>query len=300
LRESAPNFAGRQLSSLHDSWLRINNYLESNVWEGNKGAALFARSGPEPFYQVLVFQAPVPTWATVGRAPNIYHLVELKDNYHRYVVMLSTDSHARILEVNLGAVTRQLLLARPDLRDRAGREWSREHYLSHVRERSNQFLKEQIASLHKLVAAGGYGHLILAGNPQVTARIRKALPKRLKERLVDSVAVSPRDPIHEVVAATLARFTEEEERGSLSVVGELLRELRSGGPAVSGRAAVLEYLDHGIADVVVVSASLDSELREEIARRAVKTGCHVEVVATSEDLDELGGCGALLRYKLAA
>ncbi len=299
-REISLQFEGEQLRNLEDSWLAIQSYLDGAEWHGRRGAAIFARSGKDRLFLPLTFKAPLPTWMSVGRAPNIYHLVELKDTYHRYVVMLSTEKHARILEVNLGAVTRQLLLARRDLRSRVGREWTREHYRSHLGERSNQFLREQIHYLEKLIDAGGYGHLILAGSPQVIAQVRKALPRRLKDRLVDAVPVSAREALDDVVAATLTTFIEEEERASVSVVAELLRELRLGGPAVTGAGPVTAYLTQGIADTVVLSSSLDETEREEIVRLAVKTGCHVEVVTGSDELDQLGGVGALLRYQVAA
>ena len=53
----------------------------------------------------MQFAAPLPNWIAVYPTPNIYHLVELKDNYHRYVVLLALPDRASILEVNLGAAT---------------------------------------------------------------------------------------------------------------------------------------------------------------------------------------------------
>ena len=58
----------------------------------------------------------------VGSTPNIFHLVELKDTYDRYVVMISIEESARILEIHLGKVTEELWRERPELRQRLGRE----------------------------------------------------------------------------------------------------------------------------------------------------------------------------------
>jgi len=38
----------------------------------------------------------------VNSPPDIYHLVEIKDTCHRYVVLTSAEERARILGVNLG------------------------------------------------------------------------------------------------------------------------------------------------------------------------------------------------------
>lgn len=155
---------------------RIRSHMRTGLLPGAKGLAVFARGGRQPFFLPLQFRVPLPDWIIMGPTPNIYHLVELKDNYHRYVVALSTEKSARVLAINLGAVTQEVWRKRPDLRQRTGREWTQEHYQNHRRERTNQFINEQIAVIERLMSAGGYRHLILAGSPRMTARIRRALP----------------------------------------------------------------------------------------------------------------------------
>ena len=75
------------------------------------------------FMLPMQFAAPLPNWIAVYPTPNIYHLVELKDNYHRYVVLLAKPDRACILEVNLGAATIRAWINQPDLRTRVGQEW---------------------------------------------------------------------------------------------------------------------------------------------------------------------------------
>ena len=72
------------------------------------------------FMLPMQFAAPLPNWIAVYPTPNIYHLVELKDNYHRYVVLLAMPDRASILEVNLGAATTQAWINRSELRMRVG------------------------------------------------------------------------------------------------------------------------------------------------------------------------------------
>ena len=148
----------------------------------------------------------VANWVAVNTTPNIYHLIELKDTYHRYVVLISTEESARILGINLGAVTEDVWKKSPELRERVGREWTKEHYQNHRRERTNRFINELIRVLDQLMSAGGYGHLILAGNPRVTSQIRKDLPRHLAAKVVDIVPASEYDRTKDVVAATLVSF----------------------------------------------------------------------------------------------
>jgi peptide subunit release factor 1 (eRF1) len=265
----------------------------------------------------------------VNSLPNIYHLVELKDTYHRYVVMLAAADSIRILGVNLGAVTQDIWDRRPEIRRRVGRGWTKEHYQNHVRERTNRFLHEGISVLERLMLTGGYKHLILAGNPRVTSQIRRALPRQLAAVLVDIVHASSTDEISDVVRATLLSFIEEEEQESLALADKLEEAIYTNGLAVAGTRASWEAVRSRQADVLIVAKAyspdpgwtcaaceameleatlpdkcprcqatelLALDIKEELVRAAERTGCGIEVVNHSDPLMRLGGVGCLLRY----
>ena len=84
--------------------------------------------------------------------------------------MIATEKRARILEVNLGAVTKEIWAERPELRQRVGREWTRDQYQNHSRDRADRFIKEKVEILDRLMSQGGQTHLILAGSPPLAAR----------------------------------------------------------------------------------------------------------------------------------
>jgi protein required for attachment to host cells/ribosomal protein L30E len=296
-RELRKLLAAEDLNHFEESMQSVESYLGDGLEAATKGVAVFARSGSKPLFLPLEFSVPVPTRISVDTLPSIYQLVALKDTYHRYIVLLSSEEKAQIVEVNLGTVTRQVWVERPDLRPRVGREWSKNHYQNHRRERTQQFVREKIKLLERLVSDHGYSHLILAGPPQITARVRKALPKSLADKLVDVVSASSRDRVEDVVAETLSSFVGQEEQESLALADELLRAVRTGGLAVTGSEEVLTALRKAQVDVLVVSAAYEEADREEMVWLAERSGCQVEVVNTSEALDRLGGVGALLRYR---
>ena len=302
---------------------RILDYLAREVRPPTRGVAAFARAGQRPFFLGLQFQVPVPERLSIGPSPDVYHLVELKDTYHRYVVLISTADSARILEVNLGAVTREVWTERPELRERVGREWTHEHYQDHRRERGERFVKEKVELLERLMAAGGHTH------PRMTAHIRKSLPKRLQEKLVDVIAASGNARVEDIVAATLSTFIERERQESLDAVAELLAAIKRGGLAAVGTHATLAALRRGQADVLVMakpyapgaawscrkcgwaeamatrpdaclacgSGDLRTEkLKEVMVRLAERQALEVEIVEHSDVLMALGGVGCLLRY----
>ena len=307
---------------------KIEAFLAASVNPDAKGVALFSRDGESPFFQALQFTLPLPNLMSVDLVPHIYELVLLKDTYHRYVVLISTESYARIVEVSVGSVTKELWTERPELRKRVGREWTKERYQSHRRDRTQKFIKEKIEILDRLFEKEAHTHLVLAGNPRSVARVRASLPKRLKDKLIDVVPVSGNASTSDVVSATLSTFAEYEQTESMETVGLFLDELRTGGLAVAGTEATLQALVRGQVDILVLSEShaasagwkcrmcetvgVDAapkgcpqcgehsiaqlNLKEHMTRAAERFGATVEIVRNSDVMIELGGVGCLLRY----
>jgi rubrerythrin len=305
----------------------ILEYLRGGAHPPAKGLAIFSRGGASPFFLPLAFQVALPDWMAVNSLPNIYHLVELKDTYDRYVVFFATEEQSRILAVNLGSVTQQILHDRPELRERLGRGWTREHYQRHREECTNRFIREEIEVLDRLMSSRGYGRLILAGSPRMTARVERMLPKHLARKLVDTVHAS--GGISDVVAATLVSFVENGEAMAAGLVTRLEREVRTQGLAVAGTLSTARALEAEQADVLVMAKAYVPEpgwmcgwceargwaplapgrcprcgarefmafdIREEMVRLAEREQCRIEIVAHSDLLMRLGGVGCLLRY----
>jgi protein required for attachment to host cells len=309
---------------------QITNYLSGMLRPGAKGVALFSRHyRGGAFFLPMQFAAPLPNWIAVYPSPNLFHLMALKDTYHRYVVLLATQAWVRILEVNLGAATTKAWTEQPELRERVGREWTKAHYESHRRERTSRFLKEQTDFLESLMVAGGHTHLILAGDPRLTGKIRHALPKSVAAKLVDTIPAASRDKQDDVVAATLSAFIECEERESQAVAARFVQGIRTQGRAAVGAAACLEALCEQRADMLLLARDLlpepgwrcaacgvisiarqaPAECAEcgkkslqpvdatvELVRLAGQQDCPIEVVDHCDPLIALGGIGCLLRY----
>jgi hypothetical protein len=312
-----------------DAVARIESFLTTEVTPTSKGVAIFARGGEFPFFLPLQFQVPLPDRIVVEVVPNVYHLVELKDNYHRFVILLMTERSARIMEVNLGAVTEEIWAQRPESHEHIGHGWGKAQYMHHREQETGAFIREKVNALDRVMATGGHTHLILAGDAQMVTRMQKALPKHLAVKLVDFVTTSPRDRTSSIVAKAIASFVKQEEAESIATACLLERELRRHGLAVVGTRAVLAVISRGQADVLVLAQGYEpgtgwtctsceaihlaprmpelcSECahsgfrefnpKEEMVRLAQRHGCKVEVVAGSESLVALGGVGCLLRY----
>ncbi|QDU09887.1 hypothetical protein [Gimesia aquarii] len=331
IRTLQHRLSGSEREDFDTALAQIQRYLDTELLPDAQGIAIFCRSGKEPFFLPMQFRVPLPNWIAVDNVPNIYHLIELKDTYHRYIVMIATEESVRILQVNLGSITAQMWNERPELRKRVGREWTKAHFQRYLKERKRKFLKESIALLDKLMVAGDYSHLILAGNTNVVSQIKNELPKHLMERVIDSVTASGSTPLKDVVESTLAAFVEAEEQESRAKVRDLLSQLRTGGLAVAGTGPSYRALCLGQVDVLVLhkdyqpgmvwlcnqcfNLDLDSvqpescpecgsrtfrkvDIKEKMVSLAEEFDSTIEVVNQSDELVQLGSVGCLLSYRL--
>lgn len=323
---------GSNLLDFEDALGKIETYLLTELLPDAKGVAIFSRGlTGGSFMMPMQFAAPLPNWIVVNPTPNIYHLMELKDNYHRYIILLANAQRARILEVNLGAVTIQAWLNHSELQMRVGSEWTRSHYQIHQMHRGDRFLHEKISVLEQLMFAGGHSHLILAGDPDNTERIRHALPSALSEKLVDMIPTSKHTQQTDIVMATLSSFIEHEEQESQSIAEQLIIGLRSHNLACAGSIDSLKALREGKVDILVMASNYQPDpgwictacnissteapetcecpvcgkssvrpldIKEELLRLAVQWERPVEVVEHSDELMSLGGIGCLLHTTL--
>jgi stalled ribosome rescue protein Dom34 len=248
----------------------------------------------------LHFAVSLETHFHAGGLPIIYPLVELKDRFNRFVLVITNSEVARILEINLGQVSETLFAERPDLRERLGREWTREHYQNHRHHRDNQFVKEKVAVIERLMAKRGHNALLLAGEPRFVNRLREALPKHLQARIAGEIRIGVReDSLPEVIDLAIQSFLAQENRESHNAVRLLDEAVQRGGLAVVGLQPSLQALATGQADLLVLSDSLPADDREMLVREAARHDTKVETVRASKLLEQNGGVGCLLRYLLA-
>jgi hypothetical protein len=324
---------GNDLADLEQALTSIEDWMTANLLPQAKGVAIFVRGDfGGSFMLPMQFAAPLPNWIAVYPTPNIYHLVELKDNYHRYLLLHAMADRACILEVNLGAATIRAWINEPELRTRVGKEWSRSHYQVNQSHRGDRFVHGKIAILQQLMRSGAHTHLILAGDPEITRHVRQALPNHLARKLVELVPADQADQQADVVMATLARFVEHEEQESRTLAQRLIEGLCSQDLAVAGTTATLDALRWGDVDTLVMlndyqpdpgwictacktirteapeastcpccgkEAVRPLDIKEALMRLAAQSRCPVEVVQECDALKALGGVGCLLRSHLS-
>lgn len=297
-RDMERRLTGTRRADFKDAFAEIKNYLKSSLSKKSKGVALYSRWGERPFFLPLEFSVPLASKLILDTLPHIYPIIETKDTYHRFAIVIVTEKEARIVETVMGAITKEIFATRPELRERLGREWTREHYQNHKKNRNDRFLQQKIAIVEELMRQRGHNHLVVAGSPKIVARFTSALPPRLKSKLLTTLHTNPNNGIYPIVVEALEAFAANEHIESHDHVEELWSALMSGGLGVAGIEATRKALSGGYADMLVIAHDMDEpEIKEQLVRLATRNGVPIETVKDSETLERLSGVGCLLRYR---
>lgn len=268
-------------------------------WPPNiRSVAAYARAGQPPLLVAIPFAASLETSFHVSDMPFIFPLVQMKDRFHRFVVAISTEDYARVVEITLGAVSEEILTTRPEMRKRIGREWTREHYNQHRYESGRRFLKEQAEIIRNLMSKRGINHLILAGSHQAIARLNHALPKGIERRVVDALYRIPTSAdCPQVLDEAIESFIDYEQDETRAVVEMLHERIRGNGLAVVGHQNCRRAMELGAAAELIISEALPDDEREDLVRLATSIELPIETCTHDELLDTHGGVGCLLRYQ---
>lgn len=288
----------KQRSSFDEARQEVLGVISREWPDDIRSVAVFSRRGEEPLLLVVPFSVSLDLHFDVSNMPSIFPLVQLKDRFHRFVVVIATDDVSRIFEVTLGAVSESILTQRPELGERLGREWGRERFHQRKRESDSKFYRDQATIITNLMSKRGLNHLILAGNPRHVAGLREILPKHVGSRLIGELFKTPaRGDFSAVLEQAIDTFVEAERAESRDTVSRLHEQVRRGGLAVVGVDRSRDAILGGYASELVISEELPKVEREELTRLATARNLAIEVCEGDELLAGQGGVGCLLRYR---
>ncbi len=214
------------------------------------GVAIFAC---EP---VGMFEAvPVPTVhrsrIAVERTPLVRELMSTLDQFGRIYVAVVDRTAARIFEVTATGAVEHIGVAAGATRgsrwhpDQDGPGWGEHKYHNRLREEKDRHYEEiarQLRRLDKLARARGF---VLAGMGPYAGAVAPFLPNGLKERLLGTAKLAPREVtpgvVHDVAIAIHEAQRRREEQAVVAEMQERLGEKW----AVNGLHETLRALDRG-------------------------------------------------------
>jgi len=132
----------------------------------------------------------------------------------------------------------------------------------------------------------------------MASMLKKALPKHLAEKFVDTVVIADCNKDESIVVKTLSAFIRQEQSESLSAVEMLKQEMNKNGLGVVGTKASIAALQNGQVDMLILAKEFYwGEQKEALIKLAIRNRCKIETVGDSHTLKQYGGVGCLLRYR---
>ena len=146
----------------------------------------------------------------------------------------------------------------------------------------------------------GAKRVILAGDAVAIPLLHRALSTQLEPLIVEEVLrLDIRTPSHEVLREIAPILAQVEEEESHVRADRLVDAVREQGLGVIGLQETRNALEHGQGEVLVLAeeAPLDEQERSDLVRLATLSAAEVDLVKGHETLQQMGGVGALLRYR---
>lgn len=316
--------------SFETDFRRIVSYLEDGINTNTSGLAIFACAAADDFFEVGEFEAPFERdRLVVSDRPHVYPLARVADQYRRYAVVLADTNRARIYVFAAGQTVEEKSIENVKTKRTRVGGWSQARYQRHEENYHLHHVKEVVDMLERVVREEEVEHIILAGDETVVIPLLKEqLPKALEEKVIDAVNLGIDTPEHELFEESLTVFQRHDSLTDMEKVERLLNEFRGDNLAVAGVPDTLAALSNGQVEEILIVSSPDNlqydeeEVRkvlelydvdgqlppeldartiaDEIVRRAsLLSSARVTIIEDETRLQQLGGVGALLRYRIS-
>lgn len=318
-------------ASFEEDFVRIGRYLEQGAAASAQGIAIFACSAANDFFEAANFDAPFErNRLIVSDRPHVYPLARLIDQYRRYAVVLADTNRAQIFIFAAGRAVEQQGIENVKTKHAKVGGWSQARYQRHEENYHLHHAKEVVDVLDRTVREEGIESIVLAGDEETVIPILKEqMQKTLAQKVIDVISLGIDTPEHELLEESLKVFRRHDTLTDMEKVERLLNEFRADDLAVTGVPDTLAALSNGQVEELLIAATpeglqydqsevakvLDVYGREgeqapeldqrtvadELVRRANQlSSARVTFIESAERLEQVGGVGALLRYRISA
>jgi peptide subunit release factor 1 (eRF1) len=279
---------------------RISQYI-AEAPKSAKGLAIFASTTGDLF-EALPFDVPIERPSIhVGAVPHLYPLAQVNDQYPRYAALLLDTNSADLYVFALGATKRRESVQGEKTRRTSIGGWSQARYQRRVDNFHKQHIKEVVDLLEKVVADERLNHIVIACDAVVRPSLMAQLPKHLAERVIDMANVDVKSlPEHQFLVETMAALRQADTKTDAEQVQRMLDAWRAGGLAAAGIEPTLRALEMRQVEELLIAARPDRVAGpvNELVAKAQQNSARIRFVEEESLLADVGGVGALLRFKI--
>jgi peptide chain release factor subunit 1 len=321
---------GETRKSFDEDTQRILDYLGTLPASVN-AVAIFACAAHEQFFHAIQLDVPIDdNWLFVGSVPHLYPLMRLNDKFPRYAALLVDTNAARLFVFGLGTTEAQSEVRNVKTRRAAMGGWSQARYQRHLENFHRHHMKEVVDVLDRVVRDESLNQIVIACDATAKALLMEQMPAHLADKVVDLMKLDINTPEKEVLERTLELLHEHDADSDVDQVRRMFDAWNAGGLAVVGPEETLQALEKGQVEELLITATpellrkastltsnvapgpvdvdtsapnaeLDSDrhrLADHFVVHAHMSAARVRFIEDPQLLYEVGGVGALLRFKI--
>ena len=320
-----------EMESFTEDCVRIDRYLEEEPRPSANGVAIFACSAANDFFDVGQFEMPFErNRLMVSDRPHLYPLARLVSQNPSYAVVVADQNDAHIFVFAAGAVQAKRDVQNVDTNEPRWPAFTQNRFQRHENNVNQRHAKQIVETLERTLREEKIDKVILAGdNETILPLLRKQMAKELSDKVIDVVSLGVEAPAHQILEQTLAVVRRHNSLTDAEKVQRLLNEYRADDLAVIGAPQTIAALSNGQVEEVLIStrpedlAYDDAEVervlelyrtddrplpksdRRSIADEIVRLAQEVSAarftfIEEVTRLKQIGGVGALLRYRISA
>jgi len=306
----------------------IDSYVLGNKRQFKKGLAIIS-SGNGDFFRVYNFNLPIKSELIIDKTPYIKPLLEIFDNYERYLAILVEKDSARIFLIQFGEIVEYGKIESPDVPGRHKKGgWfalSQNHYDRHVDFHVTLHIKDILEHLEGFLKGQEIKNLLIGGPDEAVSMLRKSLPRHLVQKVVGTFRAGMYESTDEILSKVEPIIQGVRAAKDKEIVSELITRAEKAKGAVLGVSDVSEAIQGSKVMRLILLKDIElegffcsscrslsaqdipkcpycggkmehSKHFSDFLSQKVEQGAKVEVVSDSKELAQMGGIGAILRF----
>lgn len=330
LRDRAITLKGDARNSFDADVERIKKFIDDEARPSANGLAIFACSARDLFQTIQLDVGFDDHWLFLGSVPHLYPLARVNDQYPRYAALVVDTNSARLFVFGLGTTQRDEEIRNAKTRRTMAGGWSQARYQRHVENFHLQHLKEVVDALDRVVRDDQISQIVISCDEVSKPTLLEQLPKHLTDKVIDIARLEHHAPERDVLMATLDALRGRDFETDAEHVQALLDAWRAQGLGVVGPEQTLQALEMGQVEELLITARPDRlrradslpasvapgpvevdtsapageldanilKLADELVTKAQQTSARIRFVEDPDLLADVGGVGALLRFRI--
>lgn len=307
---------------------RILKFLDGWIVKG-RTLVIFAAT-PINLWEVYVLDVPIPTALAVDTTPRTKLLLQVLDEYPRFVAAVVQRDQASIYVTEQRQSDKRTEIESKVQGWHSQGGWAQARFQRHIEYQVNEHLKKVVEDLEKMFyAPPSFTGLAIGGTEETAKELIKMLPDPIVRRVIGIFPVdSKHETEQEILDKAQAVFVKNERRTEKALVDQVINLARAGGQGVIGIDATLPTILAGRVQTLVIAegatkegsycmkcdylsthtyercpacgaeAGKTNDIVDRAAEKAFHSGAQVETIfgEARTSLLAQGGMGALLRY----